>query len=299
MSNNNNNYSELISQFRDILTQLEEISPDTDLSEIIASLENKADKENPVLTGSLSLGRDENSEKGQNSIAVGRGAIASGECSMAEGHCSEATGQYSYAEGFHAIASEAATHAEGIYTQADSGGQHVQGKYNIIDSNNTYAHIVGNGTDISRSNAHTIDWGGNAWFAGNVKVGGANYTGGSELATKAYVDDSAQPIVVTFTPAKQLDTGSEIKIRQIGHVVYITGSYLTADASRIGTPLGTATGVSAPTQHAESIPCVSISNVGDLHPGYIVINKSDQSISLNFYGETYDNMLIVNAFYIV
>ena len=38
-----------------------------------------------------------------------------------------------------------------------------------------YAHIVGNGTGIAdnqRSNAHTLDWEGNAWFAGKVFVGG-------------------------------------------------------------------------------------------------------------------------------
>ena len=32
-----------------------------------------------------------------------------------------------------------------------------------------YAHIVGNGINADyRSNAHTLDWDGNAWFAGNV-----------------------------------------------------------------------------------------------------------------------------------
>lgn len=33
-----------------------------------------------------------------------------------------------------------------------------------------YAHIVGNGTsDTARSNAHTLDWNGNAWYAGSVE----------------------------------------------------------------------------------------------------------------------------------
>jgi hypothetical protein len=32
---------------------------------------------------------------------------------------------------------------------------------------------MGNGTsDTARSNAHTIDWNGNAWFAGNVALNG-------------------------------------------------------------------------------------------------------------------------------
>ena len=38
--------------------------------------------------------------------------------------------------------------------------------------------IVGNGTGSStsaRSNAHTIDWNGNAWYAGSITVGENNY----------------------------------------------------------------------------------------------------------------------------
>jgi hypothetical protein len=32
-----------------------------------------------------------------------------------------------------------------------------------------YAHIVGNGTkDSDRSNIHTLDWNGNAWYAGKI-----------------------------------------------------------------------------------------------------------------------------------
>lgn len=48
--------------------------------------------------------------------------------------------------------------------------QHVQGKYNIKDTEEKYAHIVGNGTynyqtySPAESNAHTLDWEGNAWY---------------------------------------------------------------------------------------------------------------------------------------
>ena len=45
----------------------------------------------------------------------------------------------------------------------------MQGKYNVLDSAGKYAHIVGNGDNITRSNAHTLDWDGNAWFAGSVE----------------------------------------------------------------------------------------------------------------------------------
>lgn len=53
---------------------------------------------------------------------------------------------------------------------AGSMTQHVQGKYNIADNAGKYAHIVGNGTaDNARCNAHTLDWEGNAWYAGAVE----------------------------------------------------------------------------------------------------------------------------------
>lgn len=62
-------------------------------------------------------------------------------------------------------------------------GQHVQGKYNVPDT--TYAHIVGNGSDDeNRSNAYTLDWGGNATYAGKVYS-----EGGKELAPISYVNE--------------------------------------------------------------------------------------------------------------
>jgi hypothetical protein len=64
--------------------------------------------------------------------------------------------------------------------------QHTQGKYNVIDTEEKYAHIVGNGSsNNSRSNAHTLDWSGNAWFAGDVTIGSNNET----LATTNYVNE--------------------------------------------------------------------------------------------------------------
>ena len=77
----------------------------------------------------------------------------------------------SHAEGHTTVASGTYSHAEGIRTIASGYAQHVQGKYNIENIN--YAHIVGNGASNSqRSNAHTLDWQGNAWFAGNVETQG-------------------------------------------------------------------------------------------------------------------------------
>ena len=82
----------------------------------------------------------------------------------------------SHAEGGYASANHAYSHVEGFRTVTGSDYQHVQGKFNISKNTSEYAHIVGNGTENNkRSNAHTLDWQGNAWFAGEVRVGGENY----------------------------------------------------------------------------------------------------------------------------
>ena len=127
---------------------------------------------------------------GSRSHAEGNSTIASGSMSHAEGNGTEASGNYSHAEGDGTIASGSTSHAEGNGTKASgnyshaegnstiasSGHQHVQGKYNIADSNNIYADIIGNGiSDTGRSNAATVDWNGNAWYAGAATSNGADY----------------------------------------------------------------------------------------------------------------------------
>ena len=113
---------------------------------------------------------------GENTHAEGNSTTASSQAAHAEGHSTEASGYASHSEGASTIASGSYSHTEGFYTKAASQYQHVQGKYNIEDAADTYAHIVGNGTsDTTRSNAHTLDWNGNAWFAGKVTSENANY----------------------------------------------------------------------------------------------------------------------------
>lgn len=87
-----------------------------------------------------------------------------------EGQYTEVTASGGHAEGTRTKVSAKFGHSEGYDTEAASIAQHVQGKFNIPDSNDKYAHIVGNGTsNEKRSNAHTLDWKGNAWFAGDVQ----------------------------------------------------------------------------------------------------------------------------------
>ena len=127
---------------------------------------------------------------GTSSHAEGYSTIASGNSSHAEGNRTEASSPNSHAEGEDTTASGNSSHAEGLGTIAQGNNQHVQGKYNIADT--TSAHIVGNGSRYSnKSNAHTLDWQGNAWFAGDVYTGSTSGTnkddGSKKLATEEYV----------------------------------------------------------------------------------------------------------------
>ena len=124
---------------------------------------------------------------GDYSHAEGSYTTASGECSHVEGGNTQATGDFSHAEGNGTIASGENSHAEGSGTTASSQNQHVQGKYNIEDTEGKYAHIVGNGEDGKNSNAHTLDWEGNAWYAGKLTVC-KDPTNDMDVVTKKYFD---------------------------------------------------------------------------------------------------------------
>ena len=136
-------------------------------------VETKMDANNPVGTGSFSMGRKSGSQIGNNSHAEGYDTTASGRDSHAEGLGTTASGYSSHAEGNGTTASGSDSHAEGLDTTASGRCQHVQGKYNVEDSQGKYAHIVGNGvSSASRSNAHTLDWNGIPWFQGRPQFGG-------------------------------------------------------------------------------------------------------------------------------
>lgn len=136
--------------------------------------------------------------------AEGYHTYARGECSHVEGYLSETFGDYSHAEGLRTHTDGRYAHAEGNYTRAIAGASHsegegtiindaaghVQGKWNYTSNG---AHIVGNGSSNVRSDAHTLDWDGNAWFAGEVYVGS---TSGK------YKDDGAKKLVTVDEVAK-------------------------------------------------------------------------------------------------
>lgn len=144
---------------------------------------------------------------GDYSHAEGEGTTAEGMWSHTEGKSTNTKGWASHAEGSEAVAQGNCSHAEGRFTVALGENQHVEGILNIEDT--TSLHIVGNGTytessgQKTKSNAHTLDKLGNAWFAGNVYVGSTSGTnkddGSKKLATEEYVNNKTTTITVDDT----------------------------------------------------------------------------------------------------
>lgn len=179
---------------------------------------------------SIAIGR-ENISSGDKSISIGTANKAIGDMSLALGTHNTASNEYATATGCWTTAAGIASTASGNaavsngWTSMSSGlittsrglAQHVFGSYNIPDTKVTdnelsedyslkgeYLVIVGNGDALSddgkQSNAHTLDWGGNAWFSGDVYTGsdsGTNMDAGSEkLVTMSEVKDYVKGIAL-------------------------------------------------------------------------------------------------------
>ncbi len=157
-------------------------------------------------------------------------STASGNYSHAQGDRSTSSGTYSFASGGHATASSDYANSIGCYTTADSLYQTVVGKYNHVDSANTYSLIVGNGTaTYARSNALTVDWGGNVVAAGDITAGGKLYAGAVNFTSFFTVE--AESITVSASGAgNQSKTKSVTKagytpVGVVGTIVSTTGAY--------------------------------------------------------------------------
>ena len=176
------------------------VSVDGDQITVDAPLFSKAlsDAECWVIQGGIAQGICSHSE-GFSSVI---GTTSYG--AHAEGYVSRASANGAHAEGGYTIASGKFSHAEGANTIAASDYQHVEGKGNLIDADDKYAHIVGNGRrfddnanetnpQAGRSNAYTLDWNGNGWYAGEIEASGIILRSSTSDSTKKFritVDDS-------------------------------------------------------------------------------------------------------------
>ena len=148
-------------------------------------------KNTKIPTKTSELENDNHFLKADTEISWGRKADTTiGEQSVALGVNVEASGVNSHAEGSNTKASGSCSHAEGYSTEARGMHSHVQGKYNVVDESNKYAHIVGGGTyENKRKNIHTLDWDGNAEYAGDV----AATVNGKNVSMSTLADIFLQP----------------------------------------------------------------------------------------------------------
>jgi len=120
--------------------------------EFEAEVSKKADKENPVFTSSLSMGRKSGTTVGSNSTALGSSCEANGNSSNAEGYNTVAAGDYSHAEGRYSQSNGLQSHAEGFSTTATGSASHSEGQSTTAGGN--YSHSEGYSTEASGNYSH-------------------------------------------------------------------------------------------------------------------------------------------------
>jgi hypothetical protein len=163
----------------------------------------------------------ENRAEGNAAIAIGGNSNALAHYAFAAGNQVNVTKSYSVGFGDHVNVSGNTSFAAGTSHEASGNNVFIAGYGNKTANDNTFvegrynldvsdkAHIVGNGTvGDARSNAYTLDWEGNAYYAGDVYVQGdgttAGFDGAKKVATEEYVNSPKNYIVLTDTVTGQL-----------------------------------------------------------------------------------------------
>lgn len=159
----------------------------------------------------VAIGDNSVSMSGGHAFGTGSVAICSGDAigtgSVAIGF-STASKEYSFAVGRGTQANGECSATFGSENYAMHPNEFVIGKCNNYYDKNTpndgYAFVIGNGTDRKkgRSNAHTVDWGGNAYYAGNVSASGFNgHTIEADIPADAKFTDTNtwRPVVDNLT----------------------------------------------------------------------------------------------------
>lgn len=105
----------------------------------VPDVTGKADKANPVFSGSISMGRKSGTIIGTASVVLGSNGQASGNYSFCEGGDNKATESYDHAEGNGTTASGGRSHAEGNTTTASGSSSHAEGSFTTASSNASHA----------------------------------------------------------------------------------------------------------------------------------------------------------------
>ena len=215
-----------------------------------------------------------NKAVGNSSHCEGIGTTTINTGSHAEGQYTKAHGEGSHAEGWETQANGDFSHAEGYMTRAQSNIQHVQGKFNKEDTASKYAHIVGNGTsDSDRSNAHTLDWDGNTWYKGKIKIGGTSYDDGKTVETETTISTST-----VTTPSITLSDNTETRYAEIASLTVtlpetISDSFISSVIFKSG---ATATTVTVPSNvYCQGADCKNSAFLPKANKRYTMIFSYD------------------------
>ena len=162
----------------------------------------------------ISLGRrTDTGSTGTNSVATGDRIQANGNYSVAMGSLSQANAMAAVALGREVRANSSYSIALGEGAITKRQGSVAMGTWNVEDTSGELVHTVGNGTSSSaRSNAHTVNANGTAWFQGDVYVGstsGVNKDNGSKkLATEDFVKNRIVSSTVDIGEGAALEEGT-------------------------------------------------------------------------------------------
>lgn len=110
-----------------------------------------------------------------------------------------ASGMWSFAGGENAQAKGRNSVAFGHFTTATARNSLVIGARNIEDTKEQYVHIIGDGSYEVPANIHTVDWKGNAKYAGDIYVNGSkeqDLADAKKVATEEYVTNAISQIEI-------------------------------------------------------------------------------------------------------
>ena len=156
-------------------------------------------KDNPEVTGGISLGRKSGTTVGRGSLASGIECEASAEGAASFGNYCKSSGKYSFSANNNCSATRDRATAFGQATKAGSVDQFVCGKYNVEETNGDNLFIVGNGSSSKRSNAFHVTKNGDGHFAGDVYDGDGNKL--SDVADKVNKENGKSLSTNDFTDA--------------------------------------------------------------------------------------------------
>lgn len=184
---------------------------------------------------------------GQYGFTRGRDTVAD-YCAVALGKSAKALGKTSFAFGNGAEAIVDGAIAFGLHTIAAVAQQVALGRLNIKDAEGIYALIFGNGTYSKRSNAFTLDWDGNAWLSGDIKIGGNGYfdPDAEKIATEKKALEMISSVIATFTTNSLIEgITAEISIKPLYSIGIDSFEVKTGDTLTVSeTPISEAARIS-------------------------------------------------------